>query len=137
MASYRLDETANFPQSTARTIEDYARACSKAVDEAVEEWPIVATTENARVSTGFVGDNRLMSTLDKSVIAYTKKLLDTYIAFRGLQENRKDVVNPLLDHRHEQLVNFAFDHHLLHCQVRNTEIKHVQIVPCNMHGPER
>mmetsp|Transcript_22922 Transcript_22922/g.48327 ORF Transcript_22922/g.48327 Transcript_22922/m.48327 type:complete len:276 (-) Transcript_22922:216-1043(-) len=57
-----LDDKAKFP-STNASIEEYAQACSDAVDEALAEWPVVETTENATVSTGFIGDNKLRSTL--------------------------------------------------------------------------
>ncbi len=60
--TYILDGKANFPKPNA-TIEEYARACSEAVDEAEANWPVVETTENAKVSTGFIGNNKLRSTL--------------------------------------------------------------------------
>ncbi|EJK70713.1 hypothetical protein THAOC_07906, partial [Thalassiosira oceanica] len=57
-----LEDTAGFPHAHA-TIDDYARACSEAVDSALREWPIAETTAHAIVSTGFVGTNVLRSTL--------------------------------------------------------------------------
>lgn len=60
MPSLVLDETTGFG---LKTIEDYARACSEAADEALEEWPVAQTTKNGEVSTGFIGDNQLRSTL--------------------------------------------------------------------------
>ena len=60
--AFILDDEASFPKPNA-SIEEYARACSNAVDEAVAKWPVVETTENATVSTGFIGDNKLRSTL--------------------------------------------------------------------------
>ena len=63
MASYILDDKARFPGTTNPSIDDYARACSKAVDEALEKWPVAQTTENATVSTGFLGDKKFRSTL--------------------------------------------------------------------------
>lgn len=57
-----LDDKASFPRTNA-SIEEYSRACSEAVDEALAEWPVVETTENGKVSTGFIGDNKLRSIL--------------------------------------------------------------------------
>ena len=59
---YILDDKSNFPKPNA-SIEEYARACSDAVDKVLSEWPVVETTENGKVSTGFIGDNKLRSTL--------------------------------------------------------------------------
>ena len=60
--SFILDDKSKFP-GTNQSIAEYARACSHAIDEALKEWPIAETTKNAKVSTGFVGDNELLSTL--------------------------------------------------------------------------
>jgi len=85
--TYLLDDTAKFPISNDKgppSLEEYTRACSDAVDEAHKEWSVAQRTRNATVSTGFIGDNRLLS------ILWTQSFDDLIVADDCKNNNNND-----------------------------------------------